>query len=387
MQGCTGIPLTYVIRLRLTPPDSNDQECFGRAESPFGSIDEELVVRAPILKLEDTKLHRTDKELEEEGPFTSAFSTDMKKVYQVLHQLFGSTSAWQHVKKYQQAQAGRKTWRVLHAHFFGGDKATALHTQTLKRLSDLRYDGNSNPKAWSFDKYTIAHVAAHNTLHTLHVDYKAEALPKALKIKYYQDGITDPFFNLVRLSIQSCPNLFTTFDQVKDHYVCFKRTTSAFDNPGTTQRGISSFGQGGPGRGRGDGGRGGRGGNSPRKPTQEEIDACTHIKAKHYDGSEYKRFSPAEKAKHWQLMHPHKQARGVERGRGGKPANDCCRDTDRNTMPSTVSEASSKRKYEHDSDNEDLFKMETDNEVSVLNRNNKALTRSSPSGRQPKQEN
>ena len=93
MRGCTGIPLTYVIRLRLKPPDSDEQECFGQAESPFGSIDEELVVRAPILKLENVKLHKTDEELEEDGPFTSAFSTDMKKVYQVLHLAFGSTSA------------------------------------------------------------------------------------------------------------------------------------------------------------------------------------------------------------------------------------------------------------------------------------------------------
>ena len=65
MRGCNGIPLTYVIRLRLKPPCSDEQECFGQAESPFGSIDEELVVRAPILKLENTKLHKTDEELEE----------------------------------------------------------------------------------------------------------------------------------------------------------------------------------------------------------------------------------------------------------------------------------------------------------------------------------
>ena len=389
MRGCTGIPLSYVIRLRLSPRHPTEEAPFGDPDSPFGSIDEELVVRAPILQWEGNRLHTTEEELEEKGPFTSAFTTDMKKLYQVLHQAFGSTSAWQHVKKYQQAQAGRKTWRVLHAHFFGGDKATALHAQTLKKLSDLRYDGHSNPKAWSFDKYTIAHVAAHNTLHTLHVDYNSDALPEALKIKYYQDGITDPFFNSVRLSIQTCPNLFSTFDQVKDHYVSFKRTASAFDNPGTTRRGISSFGRGGPGRGSGDNGRRGRGGDTPRKPAQEEIDACTHIKARRYDTADYKLFSQAEKAKHWQLMNPHKQARGVDRGRGGKPAYDRRKESSRDTKPSSVSETTSKRKFDpHDSDNDDLFKTDTEDDESVVsNRNNKALTRSSPSGRQPKREN
>jgi hypothetical protein len=388
MRGSTGIPLHYVIRLLLIPPNPKENAPFGDPDSPFGSIDEELVVMAPILSWE-YKLNNTEEELEEKGPFTSAFTTDMKKVYQVLHQAFGSTSAWQHVKKYQQAQAGRKTWRVLHAHFFGGDKATALHAQTLKRLSDLKYDGLSNPRVWNFDKYTIAHVAAHNTLHTLHVDYKSDALPEALKIKYYQDGITDPFFTPVRLSIQATPSLFSTFDQVKDHYVSFKRNATTSDNPGTTRRGISSFGRGGPGRGGGDNGRRGRGGDTPRKqplPTQEEIDACTHIKAKRYDGSEYNKFTPAERAKHWQLMHPNKQPRGADRGRGGKPAYDRRKETSRDTKPSSLSETASKRKYD-DSDNESLFKDDNDDEESVSNRNNKALTRSSPSGRQPKREN
>ena len=68
MRGCTGIPLSYVICLRLNPPCSDDQEPFGKAESPFFSINKELVARAPILNWENTKLHKTNDELEEEGP-------------------------------------------------------------------------------------------------------------------------------------------------------------------------------------------------------------------------------------------------------------------------------------------------------------------------------
>ena len=94
MRGCTGIPLTYVIRLRLIPDAYFNESQFGQPDSPFGSIDEELVVRAPIIVCENTRSNKTDEELEDEGPFTSAFSTDMKKVYQVLHQAFGSTPAW-----------------------------------------------------------------------------------------------------------------------------------------------------------------------------------------------------------------------------------------------------------------------------------------------------
>jgi hypothetical protein len=234
MRGCTGIPLTYVIRLHLIPKSWKRELCFGQVSSNFGSINEELVVRAPIIV--HNAANRTNEQLKVDGPFTPAFSTDMKKVYLVLYSLFGATSAWQHVKRYQQAQAGRKTWSVLHAHFFGGDKAISLFQSTIKRLGDLKYDGNSNPKTWSFDKYTTAHMSAHNTLHCLHLDYNVEALAESMKIKYYQDGISDPYFNTVRLSIQTSPHLFTTFDQVKDHYTTFKRSTSAYDNPWTTRR-------------------------------------------------------------------------------------------------------------------------------------------------------
>jgi hypothetical protein len=283
MRGCTGIPLSYVIRLNIVEKDEKKDPRLGQICSPYGSINEETVSRAPIVT--HNCGDRTPDELKDSGPFTSAFLSDMKKVYVVLHSILGGNTAWQHVKKYQQAQNGCKAWRTLHSHFFGGDKATGLCQKTLSKLSALQYDGHSNPKNWNFDKYTLAHVAQHNILHTLAMDYGVDPVSEMMKIKYYQDGITDPFFNSVRLSITTSPHLFTTFDQVQEHYTIFKRTTSARDNPGTTRRGISSFVRGGPGRGRGDGGRGD--GNDldhdARKPTQEEIDAQTHIKARRYN--------------------------------------------------------------------------------------------------------
>ena len=111
IQGSTGIPLTYVIRINLVPKDWKRDLRFGKTGSAYGSIDEETVARAPII------VHncgdRTPEELEESRPFTNAFSTDTKKVYLVLYSILGANLAWQHVKKYQQAQAGRKAWRII----------------------------------------------------------------------------------------------------------------------------------------------------------------------------------------------------------------------------------------------------------------------------------
>jgi hypothetical protein len=221
------------------------------------------------------------------------------------------------------------------------------------------------------------------------MDYGVDPVSEMMKIKYYQDGISDPFFNLVRLSIQTNPHLFTTFNQVKDHYTIFKRMTSAQDNPRTVHRGISSVGRGGPGRGRG--GRGGGNNYDARKPTQEQIDACTHIQARRYESKEYSAFTPAEKAKHWQLMNPTRTPRGPAKcgGRRGGGRNGgqgyayLSEDTPRKTPSSTASETSTKRtKYKDRTDHgSDLFPP-TNDESTTSNQKNKALTRSTPHGRQ-----
>ena len=78
--------------------------CFGETNCPYGSIDKEMVALAPIIA--HNLGRRTAKYLEVSGPFASDFSSDMKKVYLILHSLLGNNTAWQHVKKYQQAQDG-----------------------------------------------------------------------------------------------------------------------------------------------------------------------------------------------------------------------------------------------------------------------------------------
>ncbi len=68
-------------------------------------------------------------------------------------------------------------------------------------------------------------------------------------------------------------------------------------------------GRGGGRQGRGGSVRGhGRGGNSRASGLvpQEEANKVTNIKAKHYPTKVYNNFTPAQKAKHWQLMNPGK---------------------------------------------------------------------------------
>jgi hypothetical protein len=91
MRGHNDVPLTYVIRPRILPPDwgsddSNYQPRFGEAGSPYTLIDDELTLRAPILKENRREWHNfTNFEtLEETKVRTQAYHTDNAAVFKVL---------------------------------------------------------------------------------------------------------------------------------------------------------------------------------------------------------------------------------------------------------------------------------------------------------------
>jgi hypothetical protein len=67
---------------------------------------------------------------------------------------------WQYVKKYANQQNGRKAWRTLHDHFFGGDKVNTMVADILSTLKALHYSGDW--RNFMFDKYCTAYVDQHN---------------------------------------------------------------------------------------------------------------------------------------------------------------------------------------------------------------------------------
>jgi hypothetical protein len=117
---------------------------------------------------------------------------------------------------------------------------------------------------------------------------------------------------------------FPDFDSVMQLYVTSKHGQKSVD---TFQQGrnLSAIsGQGGARQGRGRTGHDGRGRGDPRARqrglvSQADINKITTIENKHYPNKVYAKFSPAEKAEHWQLRNP-----GKERGAGptgGKKTN------------------------------------------------------------------
>jgi hypothetical protein len=133
-----------------------------------------------------------------------------------------------------------------------------------------------------------------------------------MKIHYFEGGISDPSLAMVKTTILVDRTRFENFDSVMRVYVNFKRaqkpeaTAQQVRNVSALQgHGGGRQGHGGQGRGR----RGGSGGRLNGGIPQEEIDKVTTIEARYYSPDEYAKFTPAEKQKHFQLMHAAKAAR------------------------------------------------------------------------------
>jgi hypothetical protein len=305
-----GVPLLYVIRVALVPPeDDDDDPAFRDEDSKYIFIDMEMIARAPILSDEVDTSNEDTSDLEADGSFVPTFPVDSKKVWVILLACFGLSSARQYSKKYANQQNGRQAWCTLHDHFFGGDKVNTMVADVRLTLKALHYGGDW--RNFTFDKYCTVHVDQHNH-HAALAEYDVVPLEESMKIHYFEDGISDPLLATVKTTILVDHTRFENFDSVMRVYVNFKRAQKP-EAPAQQVCNVSAFQGHGGGRqghgGRGRGGRGGSGGRLNGGTPQEEINKVTTVEAHYYSPDEYAKFTPAKKQKHFQLMHAAKAAK------------------------------------------------------------------------------
>jgi hypothetical protein len=303
------VPLVYVIRVALVPEDENDNPPLGDKESKYTSIDMEMIACTPILS-DDADIYGEDSgNLEAHGPFVPTFPTDAKKVWATLLACFGLSSMWQHVKKFASQQNGCQAWCTLHDHFLGGDKVNTMVADILSTPKALHYGGDW--RNFTFDKFCTAHVDQHN-FHATLAEWNVPPLEEAMKIHYFEDGITDPSFAAVKSTILVDRTRFQNFEPVMRVYVNFKCSQKA-EAPAQQVRNVSALqGRGGSRQGRGGCGRGGQGGPGSRLNggvPQDEVEKVTTVEACYHSPDEYAKFTPAKKQKHFQLMSAAKAAR------------------------------------------------------------------------------
>ena len=121
-----------------------------------------------------------------------------------------------------------------------------------------------------------------------------------------QRGIIDKSFEAVRASINAAPTNFTTFTAVQEAYVSFYLQQKQTDPPRGRQLSSVSGGRSGGSR-TGDRGRGRGGGNRSKGIfSAEELAACK-VANRDYSPEEYKKLTPLQKQKLYQLRNPGKQ--------------------------------------------------------------------------------
>ena len=305
-RGRLGIPLDYVVRAQLKGPfdasedGPEDPPAFGDPESPYETIDAEMTARAAILRtdLSHTHLAQSLDVLEERGPFTSTFIQDAQKVYDILHTVWGTSQSWTHARAAAgKTKNGRKAYRTLHAQLLGGQQLIASGSAIMTKLQALRYDGEK--RGFTFDKYVALHVQGHVEHDDLQ-QYGVESLTDALKILWFQNGITDRSLDAVRASINANPTNFMTFPAVQEAYVSFKLQQKQVEpSRGRQVASVRAGNQRTGGRGRG------RGGDDRKKGifSQKELDACK-VENRDYSTEEYKKLTDLQRQKLYLLRNP-----------------------------------------------------------------------------------
>jgi hypothetical protein len=174
----------------------------------------------------------------------------------------------------------------------------------MTKLQSLRFEGKR--RGFPFDKYVALHVQGH-VKHDNLQQYRVDPLTETLKILWFQKGIINKSFEAVCASINAAPTNFTTFTAVQEAYVSFHLQQKQTDPPRGRQ--LSSVRSGGRSGGSRTGDRGrGRGGWNRSKGifSAKELAACK-VANRDYFNEEYKKLTPLQKQKLYQLRYPDKQ--------------------------------------------------------------------------------
>jgi hypothetical protein len=293
-RGITGIPLPYTIRHDPNVTPAHLEPPFGEDGSPYVSMDDEMIGRGQVFSRD------VDCD-EDDGPFSKVFLIDAATVFTLMEKAFGKTNWWTNARQFSKKKEGRKAWRSLIKFHFGNDRVLTMAEALRTKLQNSNFSGPR--RNFDFTKYCNLHTSAHTTADDLvmHQEDKTPIFSETTKIQFFQAGITDPYFATIKGIVNSSRYKFRTFESVKDAYVNFMRTSPRPElaGPARDTRSISQTStkrdnrsnQTGPNKTK----------DGPKKLSQADIDACTHITLKQYTRAEYDKFTAAEKAKHYQL--------------------------------------------------------------------------------------
>ena len=285
----------------MSKADSSDE---------YITLDREIFVRYPIIK--ETRHGQTLNTLEEtRSAWTDEFKAANPILWEQLFHMMGKTTVWEHTKKTQRLNNGRKAFREILLALFGGSIVFFWSERQKKDITALTYKGESCNFSWV--DYVNRHLNFHNQRAFLEIrdeDLGNDVLTwsEYEKIGLLLNGISDVILDASKNSIIGDPNgLRSNFVKCSFHISVFLESTdgsNSGNNRNISQVSGDSNGRNWNVQGRGNGSsHGARGGIGKRQKsnrdmcTQVSVDACAHITEKRYSDARYKTFNGNERHK------------------------------------------------------------------------------------------
>ena len=271
-QGEMGIPLSYVIRDDVVPPDDHRDP-----STNYETISDEIVARAP------------------HGSY-AAGAFDLNPVYQVnnekvwlfIERITHDHYSWTHVKAFQSRRDGRGAYRALYDAYLGSNAVDALANKSERRLASLTYNGES--KRWNFDRFIRAHKNEHNMLRSL-MPYGYSGIDARSEVRYLNDGIKTDKLNSVKTTILADPALRSDFKRCVDLYTDFIANLGDEAKAPSTRQ-IAAVGK------------------AEKTGTAAGSDSTLAVEDRFYSDAEYQKLTAAQKA----ALHRMREARGHKKG-------------------------------------------------------------------------
>jgi len=260
--GSTKIPLAYIVRKNVNPPDDPPEG--------YSNNTEELIARAPHF------LPRAN----DNDPLvhTQAYKDDNILVFNKLAAMLRDKDCWTYMQKAARARDGRKAFMSLKEHYLGKNNGDNLETSDEQMLAKTTYSGET--RRWNFEKYVKTHVDQHQILQDL-TEHGYAGIDERSKVRYLMDGIHTHTLDHIKTHIMGNAELRSNFDGCVNLFQDFLKQQSSSE---PRRSNVSAVG------------RGSRG--PPRSESQSEFDKISpdmSVEDCYYTKPEYNKLSAAKK--------------------------------------------------------------------------------------------
>jgi hypothetical protein len=189
-RGIDGVPLAYLVRKDVVPPDADDNpEAYG--EPTFA---DELVRHA-----------------KHEG--NPSYQVDNQALWSVIRKLTMGGFAWSWVSSCARSQNGREAYLQLKTHYLGKSLQDKIQSDANKILENTFYDGKA--RNFTFEAYCTRLKQAFTDLAEC-----GDELQESCKVRVFLKGLQAPELVAAKAMVIASNHLKTTVETANCYELC-----------------------------------------------------------------------------------------------------------------------------------------------------------------------